>query len=167
MNKITKSKFALYLGAIVTSVIIGESIYQFGIKQNYQIALNESPSLPDYFYVLKNRFLESDLKNGEVIAFSFPKRNDRYFSENYNFIKKISCSEFQKLSYYDGKYFCNERFIGEAKDTDSKGVSVEHFKFNGIIPNGHYFVMGTAENSYDSRYWGFVNREKILGVAIW
>lgn len=48
------------------------------------------------------------------------------------------------------------------------GLKNRNYEFNNIIiPNDSYFVMGDfRDNSQDSRIWGIINKNQIIGKAI-
>jgi signal peptidase I len=63
--------------------------------------------------------------------------------------------------YYRNYKVCDERRWGGGGDAPN-GVRRPY-----RIPEGHYFMMGdNRENSRDSRYWGPVSRELIIGRAM-
>ena len=138
------------------------------INKHYFIALNDTASLPDYFYIYKRDFTKDDLEQGVTIAFSFKHKNDNYYDYNHPFMKKIVCKEGDILNVDSSKrYFCNKSYFSIARSKDSKGKKIDNFIFNGKIPKDKYFTYTTAFKSYDSRYWGFVDFKDIKGVAVW
>ena len=52
---------------------------------------------------------------------------------------------------------------------DSKGNDLPIFKYQGLIPEQQYFMIGTNPRSYDSKYYGFINYGVFIAKAypIW
>lgn len=107
-------------------------------------------------------------KPGDIVIFKVP--TDR----STNYIKRCVATAGQvveirnKMLYVDGERFPDPDF---AKFTDPRihpptlDRRDNHSKFR--IPRGHIFVMGdNRDNSYDSRFWGTVPLDLVLGEAI-
>ena len=48
---------------------------------------------------------------------------------------------------------------------DGEGKSLKPYVFNGVIPNNKYFVSGIHPKSWDSRYFGFIDKNRIIATA--
>jgi len=130
-------------------------------------------------------------QRGDVVVFRFPKE------PSVDYIKRVVGLPGDTISYYGRQVYVNgelaqQRQVGTYAATGTSlymtGAElrmetlgeVEHqiLVMSGrpspdgefMVPAGHYFVMGdNRDNSNDSRYWGFVPEENLVGKAfmIW
>jgi conjugal transfer pilin signal peptidase TrbI len=148
--------FWLMIGAVVFFFIL---LPRLGIT----FAVNASPSIDKRVFVVTER---SNPQCGGLGAFYFNIPGSPYWREGTKFIKRFVGCPGDVLEVKGLEFYINWHHVGTACSTDSKGIPVNHFMWNGKIPEGSYFVMGDDTRSYDSRYWGFVKKEWIIGKAL-
>jgi signal peptidase I len=144
----------------------------------------------DFILVDKVTYRFREPERGDVVVFHFPLNEEVYYikrivgvpgdrvqvKEGKLFINGKPCKYQPAGSYsyvengkaYEGKLFYE--FLprkGSVKKhlilkTGAQGDNTQVF----VVPKDKYFMMGdNRNNSYDSRYWGFVDRSKIVGIA--
>jgi signal peptidase I len=132
-------------------------------------------------YILVNKFLFGpelpltdwrlpgirDPRRGDIIVFRYPQDEKR------DFIKRIVATAGERVQIRGHQVFVNGTLLQEPytkfADSPRGGDTYCGYAYGcepTIVPPDSYFVMGdNRDNSQDSRYWGFVKRDKIKGKA--
>jgi len=134
-------------------------------------------------YILVNKFLYGpelpfteahvpglrDPARGDIIVFKYPQDEKR------DFIKRIVAGPGETVQIRGQQVFVNGRVLREpyTKKVEAPlpagGQAYCGYAYGcepTVVPANSYFVMGdNRDNSQDSRYWGFVKRDKIKGKA--
>jgi signal peptidase I len=140
----------------------------------------------DFILVNKLVYRFSEPKRGDIVVFKYP------IDPNIDFIKRIVALPGEQVEVKNNQVFINgkplpltevgrgeengvRKFIYEEvmpEGIKHKVQFYEDFPFSKrdfgpvVVPPNHYFVMGdNRDNSEDSRYWGFLPRENIVGKA--
>lgn len=104
-------------------------------------------------------------EKGSYYAFMFyAVPNDARYGQQ--FVKKVGCVEGEHLYNMGRKFYCNGEYIGTAKEKDKKGNLAPLYNYDGMIEKGKFFAVGEMIDSYDSKYWGFVDNKWITGKVI-
>ncbi len=104
------------------------------------------------------------LSKGKIVLISFEEPQKNGFSERTLYIKRIvgMPGEQIEIATANYKYIANDDILPQAIPSiqNQNGKDIWH------VPEGHVFVMGDYSGSLDSRYWGPVPVDIILGVMI-
>jgi signal peptidase I len=163
-----KSVLREYTEAILVAVLLALLIRTY-VVQAFKIPSGSMiPTLLVGDHILVNKFIYqfTDPKRGDVIVFKFP------VDESRDFIKRIIAVGGEDLYIKDQKIYINCkppddscRPIDDPWGKWGEGLGLSEIT-SVHVPSGSYFVMGdNRNNSQDSRYWGFVKREKLKGRA--
>lgn len=138
-------------------LVLLSGAYFSGIR----ISFNVSGSLPHRAF-LTVRGEEISCGPRSIGLFRLNVRNP-YWDHGTIFAKRFVGCPGDTLRTQGREFYLNGERVAIASRHDSKGAAVSSFRHDGAIPDGSYFVLGDAEKSYDSRYWGFVRKSWIVG----
>lgn len=142
---------------LVACIIFVPIIYD---KLPIRIDITQQESLSSKLWITNDKF---DAASDNYALFIPPP--DKYTKSASFYLKKISCKEGEHLHTVGSEFFCNDKHIGRALDYDMQGNPLKHEKYDLIIPKNKYFFSGTHKYSYDSRYFGLIDRNAITRGA--
>ena len=102
-------------------------------------------------------------KRGDIIVFIFPEDPKR------DFIKRLIALPGETVEIRNGSIYINGQMVADPPIKDIMYYNRGRYGEEGVktqVPDGHVFVLGdNSGSSHDSRYWGFVPMENIIGRA--
>lgn len=170
-----------YTEAIVTALVLALIIRAY-IVQAFKIPSGSMiPTLLIGDHILVNKFIygtKIPLTDKKILVWRSPERGDIIvfkYPENpkKDFIKRVIATggevieERDKIVYVNGKPLY-EPYAYHVDRTIRPGVNDPRDNFGPlVVPKNKVFVMGdNRDQSYDSRYWGFVDMKDIRGKAL-
>lgn len=160
-SKQSQNKKNFYFTWLFIGALIGAQVLM-----NYGFYINQSASFKEHFFIIKKHFSNSDITRDAIITKRMTQGSP-YVPTGKLIVKKVVCESGNLLETRGKDFYCNGSYLVTALEKDSKGDSLEQFHFNGEIPKDKLFIVGENLKSYDSRYFGLIDKLEVEGVAIW
>lgn len=107
---------------------------------------------------------------GDYVVFR-SRGTEPFYSEGTRMLKRIVGVPGDHVVVNRQGVFVNGQFMGGLLQAQRGGrlwrlgKGVDQFTRDESIPLNHWWVMGTHPRSFDSRYWGYISTEQIVGRA--
>jgi signal peptidase I len=148
--------FKIPSGSMENTLLIGDHIFVNKFVYGYHVPHT------------KGRILSFSSPNqGDIIVFVFPEDPSK------DFIKRVIGVPGDTVEIRNKEVILNGKPIHENHTIFADGKTVDGLVRSRdnmptvTVPEGKYFVMGdNRDRSYDSRFWGFVDEDAIIGKAL-
>lgn len=168
LGNIIKKIFGFFMDLIEVGVV-GLAIFVLVyllVFQPHQVRGNSMlPNFHDKEYLLTDKisYRFNEPVPGEVVIFKAPR------NEEYEYIKRILAGPGDTIMISEGRVFVNGKALPESYLPEDNYTRAGFFLKDNqemAVPESTYFVMGdNRDHSSDSREWGFVPRQNIIGRA--
>ena len=148
------------LESIVIAVVLAIIIRMFIIEPYYIPTGSMEPTLMvnDRIIVSKVNYHFTEPKRGDIVVFKYPKDTTR------SFVKRLIGLPGDVVEIKDSMLYVN----GQATPEEYLPLGLEYADFGPVqVPENNYFMLGdNRDNSEDSRYWGFLPQDLMVGKAV-
>lgn len=157
-----KPLFKMRQSFILRILIMLPAMY-LGISIPNHISVTLTRSMDHRVYFL-DLIQPNQIKRGAYVLFDIPIGLIKDLKMN-KAIKRVGCIGGNTLRVKKGDYFCDAVYLGTAKPYSINGKPLQSFSYDGVIPAKKLFMVGDSVDSYDSRYWGFLDQKEVSSSA--
>jgi len=152
------------LKTIGLSLILAFGIRTFIAEARYIPSGSMEPTLQvnDRLIIDKVSYNFKGPQRGDIVVF---EPTDTLLQQNFHdaFIKRVIGLPRETVEVKGGRVYINNKPLKE----NYIAAAPDYTWGPEVVPAGSYLVLGDNRNSsYDSHYWGFVPRDRIVGRAI-
>lgn len=149
---------------ITLSAVLAFGIRSFVAEARYIPSGSMLPTLQinDRLIIDKISYNFRNPERGDIVVFS---PTDALKAQNFKdaFIKRLLGLPGDKVEVKEGRVYVNDQLLKENYIEEKP-----NYNFGPVtVPPNQYLVLGdNRNNSYDSHYWGYVPRDRIIGRAV-
>ena len=148
MNDKLKEIIELIIIVIIVFLIKRFIVTPIRVNQN---SMNDTLYNKDIMLLDKISYRFTSIKRFEIVVIN---KNNEYL------IKRVIGLPGENIKYVDDKLYVNDKLVSE--DFNHKNTS--DYELKKVIPDDYYFVVGdNRPDSLDSRIFGLVKKEEIIG----
>jgi len=136
--------------------VLGFSAYSIASK-----SMTPTLQVGDYILVKTSAYSTEVPEINDVIVFKYPE------NRNQDFVMRVVARESERMAMSNGIMYVDGKKIDQSYLDLNNTIKSNSIDLNLNVPKGQLFVLGdNRDHSNDSRYWGFVPIEDVVGKAI-
>jgi conjugal transfer pilin signal peptidase TrbI len=137
--------------------------------QRYRLAIDHQEAVcfeqPRRWFVIDTFRGPGDIIQGDMVAFHAAATGVARLDGRL-FIKRAAAVPGDWVTVSQTETSINGTVMAEGLDLVAQlGLNPMHLERHERVPVNHFWMLGETRQSFDSRYWGFVPFERVVGTA--